>query len=353
MASAEELRQEGNTAFTAGRYQEALTLYEQAIALDAENVDLLNNAAAASHSLEKYDDAIIYARRSLRVRDNFKAHTRVGAALWALNRLPEAAMEYERAAALSPGNPSVEQSRQRLSQLITSSLGGGGGATLPPSSPGKMGVCLDAASVAVAVLTMLSLFFMPRLAETMWTVLLVLTIAQQASIARSQGLLQASKEVLLKWADHRCTLELLLCAFALLAKAGPQMLLVTSLGVYSALSLASNHTTLSNMSPALYRLCSSYLQKVLTERAMVANYAATLEAIMLFTVMFSGGAIFTLVYIQYVKNIYRIDSNTKLAFTGLRMNLSRLTRLPYMPLFVDTYAQKFCDLLYTVSQQPF
>ncbi|RNF11447.1 TPR Domain containing protein [Trypanosoma rangeli] len=352
MASAEELRKEGNTAFTAGRYQEALTLYEQAITLDADNVDLLNNAAAASHALEKYDDAIAYARRSLCVRDNFKAHTRVGAALWALNRIPEASMEYERAAALSPGNPSVEQSRQTLLRLLQSSLGGGG-ATYPPSSTGKLGVCLDVAAVAIAVLTMFSLFFMPKLAGNMWMALMTVTVAQQASIASSQGLLRASKEALLKWADHRCTLELLLCLVALLSGVGPQMLLVGSLGVYSAVSLAANHTTLSNMSPTLYRLCSSYLQSILTERAMVANYAATLEAIMLFTVMFSGGAIFTLAYIQYVKNIYRIDSNTKIAFTGLRMNLSRITRHPYMPLFVDTYMQKFCDLIYTLSQQAF
>ncbi|EAN97021.1 hypothetical protein, conserved [Trypanosoma cruzi] len=350
MSTVEELRQSGNAAFSAGRYQEALAFYEQALALDAENVDLLNNAAAASHSLKKYDDAIAYARRSLSVRDNFKAHTRVGAALWALNRLPEAAMEYERAAVLSPGNPSLEESRQTLLRLLQQSFGSGG--VVPPlCSTGKLGVCLDVVVVTLALLTMFFLFFMPALAKKTWNFLMATAVVQQAMIARKQGLLKASKEVLLKWSDHRCTLELLLCSIALIGAVEPQMLLVSALGIYSAVSLASNLPTLSNISPFLHRLCAPYLQRVLANQSMVANYAATLEAIMLFTVMFSGGAIFTLVYIQYVKNLYLIDNNTRVAFTGIRMNLSRLTRHPYMPLFVDTYMQKFCELIYTIAQR--
>ncbi|KEG11003.1 TPR Domain containing protein [Trypanosoma grayi] len=354
MSTAEELKQSGTAAFGAKRFEEALSLYEQAIALDPQNVDLHNNAAAANHALQRYDAAIACARHSLSIRETHRAHTRVGEALWALNRLPEAAVEYERALALAPGNASIEDSLRRLRLRLLQSLGGGDGGSIgTPSniSTGKFGLLADTIVTVVAVVTMLGLFFSPALARNAWTLLLVAVMGQQALIAHTHGLLKPSKAVLMKWADYRCTLELMLCFTALLSGVGPLMLLVAVQGVFSAVSLAANRVVLANAAPAVHQAILPYLEKITTNQTLLVLQASTMEAIMLFTIMFSGGAIFTLVYIQYVKCLYRIDNNTRVAFSGLRMNVSRLTRNQYMPAFVDTYMQKFCDLLHMLSQQ--
>ncbi|KAH9601564.1 hypothetical protein LSM04_003980 [Trypanosoma melophagium] len=350
MSTAEELRQEGNTAFNAKRYQEALTLYERAIVLDPRNVDILNNASAASIALKKFDDAVKYAKRSLDISDNARAHSRLGAALWGLNRLAEAILEYELAEVLMPDNSNVKESLRQL-RLLQQQQYGNIGITIPPGLTGKVGIFLDTGVVVTAIMTLLFWFFAPGLNTLTWSLQMILVMLQQGYVAYKRGLLKASKEVLLKWGDQRCTLELLLCFLALLTGVNPVIMISASFGAYSAVSLANNHATLASMAPAVHRICFPLLQKILMNQLLLIAWAVGVETILLFTIMFNGGAIFTLVYIQYVKNLYRIDPNVRFAFSGVRTNMTRIARSPWMPSFVDTYLQKVCDALYMMSQR--
>lgn len=343
MSTSEELKQRGNTEFAACRFQEALALYEQAAALDPQNVDLLNNAAAANFSLKRYDEAIACAQRSLRIRDNCKAHLRMGAALWAMNRLVEAHLEYERAAALSPGNADIEHNLQSLRRLLHHRP------QQPPASAGTTGLFVDVAVGALAAITVFCQFFARALSYNAWVLLLLAAVGQQGLTAHRQGLVRLTSAALSQWRNHRCTLETLLCITALLTRTEPQTLMACMLGLFSLMSIAMNQTTLENIAPAAYRFLAPHLQKIVANGDILLCYTVTLEAFMLFTVMFTAGGIFTLAYIQYIKNLYRIDSNMRLAFTGIRMNLSHLTRNRYVPVFVDTCMQKTCDMLYQVA----
>ncbi|ORC91966.1 uncharacterized protein TM35_000041800 [Trypanosoma theileri] len=356
MSTAEELRQEGNTAFNAKRYQEALTIYERAITLDPRNVDILNNASAASIALKNFNDAEKYARRSLDISDNARAHSRLGAALWGLNRLAEAAVEYERAEALMPDNSNVKESLQQIrflqqQQQQQQSQYSNMGITVPPGLTGTVGLLLDTGVVVTAVMTLLFWFFAPGLNTLSWNLQMIMVMLQQGYVANTRGLLKASKEVLFKWGEHRCTLELLLCLLALLTGVRPIIMISASFGAYSAVSLANNQAALVSIAPAVHRLCLPLLQKIVTNQLVLVAWAVGVETILLFTIMLNGGAIFTLVYIQYIKNLYRIDANVKFAFSGVRTNMTRVARSPWMPSFVDTYLQKFCDALYMMSQQ--
>lgn len=345
MSSSEELKQKGNAEFNAGRYAEALAFYEEALEIDPRNIDLFNNAAAANYSLKRYEDAISCARRSICVCDNHKAHVRMGEALWSLNKLAEALAEYEQAAVLSPNNAGVEQNINLLRLALLQQLSAIN-FVYPNTVSGKTAVLLDVAVVFFASLTVICQFFAPVLAKTFWTFMLLFALGQKCLAAHREGLLRPTKTALMKWTNHRCTLEALLCFAALLTGVMPQILLACALGTYSVVNIATNQRLLEGLAPAAYRLFAPHLQKAIVNKVVLVLCAASMENLMLFTVMFMGSVLFAFAYIKYIKNMYRVDGNTRVVFSGIRVNIARITRSQYMPSFVDRYVGKICDVLY-------
>lgn len=345
MSTSGELKQKGNAEFNAGRYREALAFYEEALEIDPRNIDLLNNAAAANYSLGRHDDAISYARRSISICDNHKAHMRLGESLWSLNRLADALAEYERAATLSPNNAGIEQNINLL-RVALLQQSHPTNFVYPCVSSGKVGVLFDVAVFVFALLTLICQFFAPIFAQAFWTLLLLFAVGQKSLVAHREGLLRPTRAVLMKWANCRCTLEVLLCLVAFFTRVRPQILLVFVLGIYSVVSIATNQRELEGIAPAIYRIFAPYIQKAVANRVVLVSYAATMEALMLFTVIFMGSFFFMFAYIKFIKNIYRVDGNTRIVFSGIRVNIARITRSQYVPFFVDRYVERACDLLY-------
>jgi tetratricopeptide (TPR) repeat protein len=378
-AFAEELKARGNEAFAAKRFEDAIVLYDKAIEMDETNFVYYNNRAAAYHELKNYDRAIEEARKSISIENNPRAHARLGAALWAQGKLREAKGEFEVAAAMDPSNKAHKESMQTLEQLINplpSSSGFANRRGVPhpyeyaraaaaanaavPTHGGEFisvdcgpaGLALDVLVIFLTALFVLSSLFMPSMPEKLWGYLLIATMAQQALVMRARNLLQAKMDVLNSWMSHFCSLLFLLCFFALLIGVRPIIFMPIFIAAYSVLDVVNKRQQIAALLGPLYPTLAPYMQRVEDNKEQIRIFAGSVEALLMFTVMLTGGTFFTLAYIQYAKNRYNHDGYVKLAFKGLRMNITRLTTASFMPAVVDKYAQKLFDLLDKVAEQP-
>lgn len=118
------LKQEGNTAFVAGKFRKAERLYSEAIstaqavaAADPDyNVDakLYGNRSAAKHNLEKYEDALTDAIHALEIDPKWvKGYHRKAIALLSLNKFQAGVAAYEEALKLDPENVGLKQKLKR------------------------------------------------------------------------------------------------------------------------------------------------------------------------------------------------------------------------------------------------
>ncbi|KAG5467068.1 hypothetical protein LSCM1_01249 [Leishmania martiniquensis] len=378
-ALAEELKARGNEAFAAKRFEDAIVLYDKAIEMDSTNFVYYNNRAAAYHELKNYTKAIEDANASIAIENNAKAHARIGAALWAQMKYREAKEELEMAAALEPSKTSIKESIQALEQLInpigsTSAYAHRRGVPHPyeyaraaaaanaavPTfggefvsvETGTIGLVLDAAVVALAALQVLASLFAPSMANTLWTYILLITMGQQALVMRVRNLLQLKMDVLNSWMTHFSSLLFLLCFFAQLTRVQPIIFMPIFMAGYSMLDVVHKQQKVATLMGPLYRFIAPYVKQADEAKDAIRIFAATVEALLLFTVMFSGGAFFTPAYLQYAKCRYNCDGYVRLAFKGLRMNATRMTTSSFMPRVVDKYAQKFFDLLHNIACQP-
>ncbi|KAK7200918.1 Tetratricopeptide repeat/TPR repeat [Novymonas esmeraldas] len=378
-AFAEELKTRGNEAFVAKRFEDAIVLYDKAIETDSSNLVYYNNRAAAYHELKNYTKAIEDANRSIAIENNAKAHARLGAALWAQMKYREAKNEFEVVTRLDPANASAKDSIQALEKLINPMASSSGfahrrgvphpyeyaraaaaanagvqtfGGEYAPVETGTIGLVLDVALILLAAAQVLASMFMPALAGTLWSYILLMTMGQQALVMRVRNLLQPKIDVLNSWMSHFPSLLFLLCFFAQLTGVRPILFMPVFIAAYSMLDLVYKRQQIEAMLGPLYVYIGPYVQQADDAKDTIRIFTASIEAALLFTVMFTGGTFFTLAYIQYAKCRYNRDGYMKLAFKGLRMNVTRLTSSSYMPAAVDTYAQKFFDLLDKLADQP-
>ena len=118
------LKQEGNTAFVAGKFRNAERLYSDAIgmaeslmAVDedfAVDPKLYGNRSAARHSLEDYEDALTDAMRALELDPVWvKGYHRKAMALLSLSKFEEGVQAYEEACRLEPDNAGLKQKLAR------------------------------------------------------------------------------------------------------------------------------------------------------------------------------------------------------------------------------------------------
>jgi len=121
----EELKSKANAAFSAGKNDEAISLYTQAIGLDENNHVLYSNRSAAYAKSNKYEEALKDAEKCISIKPDFvKGYSRKGAALSFLKRYDDAINVYEEGLKIDPNN------QQLLNDLETARRDSSGGAGL-------------------------------------------------------------------------------------------------------------------------------------------------------------------------------------------------------------------------------
>jgi len=102
---ASELNNRGYELAESGHWQEAISLYQEALRLNPRNVNSLTNMGNAMQALGRIDEALVYQDKALTVDpDNPLAWANKGVILSGLDRRPEAISCYERSIEIDPHN---------------------------------------------------------------------------------------------------------------------------------------------------------------------------------------------------------------------------------------------------------
>lgn len=106
---ADEAKAKGNAAFSAGKYEDAVKYFGDAIALAPENHVLYSNRSAAYASLHKYKDALRDAKKTVELKPEWpKGYSRLGAASAGLRDYDEAIAAYKKGLQVDPGNDGLK-----------------------------------------------------------------------------------------------------------------------------------------------------------------------------------------------------------------------------------------------------
>ncbi|KAK8876176.1 Hsp90 cochaperone [Tritrichomonas musculus] len=109
MASVEQLKNQGNQAFSSKEYSKAISFYSDAIELDSNNHTLFSNRSGAYCALGKYEQAASDARRAIELKpDWIRGYTRLGAALQGQQDWTAAEQTFLKALELDPDNQNVK-----------------------------------------------------------------------------------------------------------------------------------------------------------------------------------------------------------------------------------------------------
>lgn len=91
------MKEKGNAALTAGRNEEAIEAYSEAITLDNANHVLYSNRSAAYLKAGNYQRALEDAEKTVQLNPTWgKGYSRKGAALHALQKYEEAFTAYSK-----------------------------------------------------------------------------------------------------------------------------------------------------------------------------------------------------------------------------------------------------------------
>jgi len=110
-----ELKAKGNAAFSAGKFEEAIDLFTQAIEVNPENHVLYSNRSAARASLKEFDKALEDAQKVVELKPDWvKGYSRLGAAYHGLHKLDEALEAYNKGLEIGPENQLLKEGKMQV-----------------------------------------------------------------------------------------------------------------------------------------------------------------------------------------------------------------------------------------------
>src|SRR6185369_1306644 len=102
---AEALKEQGNTHYDRGDYQQAIDAYQNAVKLDANDADVYNNLGAAYFNLNQATAAAAAFQKSISLKsDDADAFNNLGASLYRAGRYQQASEAFQNAVRLIPND---------------------------------------------------------------------------------------------------------------------------------------------------------------------------------------------------------------------------------------------------------
>ncbi|CAL1573823.1 unnamed protein product [Knipowitschia caucasica] len=115
MEKASALKDQGNKALSAGKVDEAIRCYTEAIELDPANHVLFSNRSAAYAKKGNYEPALQDACQTIKIKPDWgKGYSRKAAALEFLGRLEEAKTTYQEGIRHEPNNQQLKEGLQNI-----------------------------------------------------------------------------------------------------------------------------------------------------------------------------------------------------------------------------------------------
>ncbi|KAG0656584.1 Hsp90 cochaperone [Monosporozyma unispora] len=117
--SADEYKQQGNAAFAAKNYQEAIDLFTKAIEVsETPNHVFYSNRSASYASLKKFNEALKDAEECVKINPTWpKGYTRIGAAHIGLGDLDDAESNYKKALEMDPNNKIAQEGLDQVKRV--------------------------------------------------------------------------------------------------------------------------------------------------------------------------------------------------------------------------------------------
>lgn len=136
---ADALKAQGNKAFQAGQFEEAIQHFTAAIDLDPSNHVLYSNRSASHASLSQYDEALTDAEQVVALKPDWgKGYSRLGAAHHGLQNLKEAVGAYEKGLTHDPQNAALQNSLKEAKQAQSKPQRGAPGGMFGPEFMAKL-----------------------------------------------------------------------------------------------------------------------------------------------------------------------------------------------------------------------
>ena len=136
---AEELRLEGNAAFSAKKWNDAVKKYRASIDLDGSSpasAKVYSNLAAALCKLSKYDDAREAAKKATEVDPNWaKGHWRLGVVNELQKDFLNSYTNYRNACDLDPNEATLVKAKEKMMKRL--------GCTEKKDADGMISMCVD------------------------------------------------------------------------------------------------------------------------------------------------------------------------------------------------------------------
>ncbi|CAL8363042.1 unnamed protein product [Lota lota] len=115
MEKVSALKDQGNKALSAGKVDEAVRCYTEAVALDPSNHVLFSNRSAAYAKKGNYESALQDACQTIKIKPDWgKGYSRKAAALEFLGRFEEAKTTYQEGIRQEPGNQQLKEGLQNI-----------------------------------------------------------------------------------------------------------------------------------------------------------------------------------------------------------------------------------------------
>jgi len=122
MANANALKDQGNKALQAEKFDEAISLYTQAINMDGTNHVFFSNRSAAYTKKGDYENALKDAKKTVELKSDWgKGYSRLGASLSYLERYKEALEAYTDGLKHDPENAQLKQGVQETEAKLKNS----------------------------------------------------------------------------------------------------------------------------------------------------------------------------------------------------------------------------------------